>query len=255
MRRVTEAPRGPFLPRPARHEDDGPPCTRLDGALGRWDALRTRAARRNISVDAVLVAALDVVLAAWTRVRRPFTTIVALAGRDRTAPDAPWAIGDFTALSWVTESLEAVPFAHRAAAVDRTLAADLAHRSSSPIEARHRLDRRTSDDTGEHRVVFTACTSDGPIAWPDGVTWGYGVSSTPGVDLDCYVHNLGGRLSIHWDYRRATVADDAAADMFAAYRHLLERLALDDEAWGASRLLEAGGVEKTPLHTQVEGSE
>jgi non-ribosomal peptide synthetase component F len=211
--------------------DDGFPCARLKETLDAWDALRACAAKRGLSLGPVLLAALNTVLASWALARRPFRTVVAVAARQTVAADASSAIGDFTALSWVTENLKPGSLARRAADTARTIASDLAHGRASPIEALQQPRRTTVGEDDGHTVVFTDCLSDEPVQMPHGVVWGYGVSSTPGVDLDCYVYNVDGRLGIHWDYRRASIDSDAAAQMFAEYAHLVRRLADDDGVW------------------------
>ncbi|MFY9823121.1 MAG: hypothetical protein WAM82_17190, partial [Thermoanaerobaculia bacterium] len=216
------------------------------------EALRARAAERGLGLASVLVAALNRVLASRAP-RRPFTTVVALASRDVVAADAPWAIGDFTSFSWVTAGLEPWTFSRQAAAVATTLAADLEHRRASPIEALRRAGKGRPGHDDAHRVVLTLCLSDPPLDWPAGAVWGDGVALTPGVDVDCYVHNLGGRLNVHWDYRPSALDDGVAMDMFTRYLQLLEHLAVAEEAWDASWTSGSESLSESLVSSRQEG--
>jgi hypothetical protein len=128
--------------------------------------------------------------------------------------------------------------------------ADDDHRASSPIEALGKIGPGALVHDGSHTVVLTSCVTEPPLAWPEGVRWGYGVTLTPDVDLDCFVHDLGGALTIHWDYRRASIAEAPLASMFSHYTQRLTQLAAGSLAAGAvtgtSRL---NGVESKECHT------
>ncbi|MEK9281146.1 AMP-binding protein [Bradyrhizobium sp. ISRA442] len=236
--RLLDVPPGPKLPRPKPHAAGGLdaelPVARLATDLDIWEGLRERAAQRSLLPDSVLIAALNLVLAGWNEADRAFKTILALTSRHLVAPAAPLAIADFTALSWVSEPVGERSFAQRAAEVQELIAADLQHRGSFPMEAMSRLGQGAlAQDRSQHCVVYTGALSEPPLRWPQNIKLGYGTALTPGVDLDCFVHNLDGRLTVHWDYRRAAIAEAAIAAMFDAYVTLLERLATDDLAWGA----------------------
>ncbi|MDX0870289.1 AMP-binding protein [Sinorhizobium medicae] len=241
QQRLQDIPPGPTLPRPKPHAvrpfDMKVPVARLTAAdLDIWKTLRERAARHSLSIDSVLVAALNGVLTEWNETDDRFKTILALTSRHVVAPDAAAAIGDFTALSWVGGPSPECSLAQHAAELNELIATDLEHRRSFPMEAMSKLGQGAGTGDRSHQcVVYTGAIAEPAHAWPEAVKFGFGAALTPGVDLDCFVHNLGGRLTVHWDYRPEAISDAAIASMFDAYVKLLDQLSGDDRAWSDVR--------------------
>jgi amino acid adenylation domain-containing protein len=243
IRKVEAAPAGPRLSRlPADTNGADFPCARLSAKLGLWPALKQYADDWEVSTEAVLSAALNTVLRAWCH-GGDFTTVLAMTGRDRVAPSSPDEIGDFTRLSWVLEPDADLAFSERARVIDQTIRRDARHRRAGPIEALSHLNRTALGRFAAPRIVMTGCLTDTPLRWPSGIEWGFGVSLTPGVDIDCCANNIDGLLNIHWDHRLGVFPNDLVARIFRDYCAFLERTlsaARSDSADRSSLAVRAG---------------
>ncbi len=235
---------GPLLPGPPGQADGGFPMGRLRTDLDILRPLSASAGRLGVTMDAVLVAALNVALCHWSR-SSSFGLHAVLDGRDLRPEGTHGAIGDFSELAWIVEDRRQASFAERARAVDETIAADLAHRRFSPLEAFACLPRRGSTDE-ERRIAYTGCLTEAPLSWPEEVVWDDGVSMTPGIDMDCFAHNLGGRLGLHLDFRRSRISEDVAEGVFGQFVQLLEALAADRETWHEPHVPEGGCAAPRP---------
>jgi amino acid adenylation domain-containing protein len=234
IERVRRGPGGPRLARIAGAPDASAlPSGRLSWRRDLWPALTQCAARRGVSPEAVMAAALAATLR--QRVRGgDFTIVVAITGRDRVAAPSAEAIGDFTRLSWVTEPKQSLTLADRVSRIEAELRGDLAHPGFGPIEAMAHVTVRSGDRVAPSRVVMTSCLTHEPLPWPEEFARGYGLSLTPHVDLDCCLNNVGGALGIHWDYRSGAFAETLIRGLFEDYCGLVEQLLTDDGAWSST---------------------
>ncbi|MCZ9353748.1 amino acid adenylation domain-containing protein, partial [Streptomyces mutabilis] len=193
---------------------------RLQGSVPGWDALTARAARHELTPDAVLLAAFLDTLS----LRHDADFAVPVVRWD--GPDGAYRPGEFTALSWLARAPRELPFTERARTYRKALEQDASVPTSGLAEL-----RRTAAGKGGHRVVYTSFLdlTDHPL--PADVRQGEWRSCTPGVSLDC-ITTVGDDGTLHycWDAVAADFAGDDLAELFASYDAAVTRLASDD-AW------------------------
>jgi pyochelin synthetase len=107
------------------------------------------------------------------------------------------------------------------------------HRTFSGIEVMRELTRRKGADAALFPVVFTSAiglaeTTGGDVPMGE---FGYGISQTPQVVIDCQNMERAGGLATNWDIREGVLPDGVVDDMFAAFVALLHRLASDEQTW------------------------
>lgn len=225
--RVAQLPTGPRLGDGANdglHQG-------FDYQLRRWHSVRARAAKEGISADAVLITAY-----AWSLAshgfERPFTVVAPGWNRLPVHAEIDEVVGDFTTLSWIAFQDDARTFLEQARHCEQVFTEDLAHRAVSGLQAMRKatLDRRGAQPL-EFPVVFTRLNPQGPLALPDGVEVITSASRTQGVVLDNLSLEQGGALHIHWDLAVGRLSPDGIQAMFETYCQVLERLAIERDAW------------------------
>lgn len=176
---------------------------RVEVALPDIVDLQRAVVAEGLDLDAVLVAALgDALRTAGIAVQK-----VALALPVRGRRGRPYPLGgDHTATAAVDVEPGTVPLVDHARLAARGIAA-----GPAAVKSVHSA-----------RIAYTGCLTAPPLSWPSKARWGYGVALTPGIDLDCYAHNVGGRLTVYWDVRPALgprAAIEAARIHFADLLH------------------------------------
>ncbi|WP_149536556.1 non-ribosomal peptide synthetase/type I polyketide synthase [Siccirubricoccus phaeus] len=217
-----------------------------------WQALRRRAQQHGLTPNAVLLAIYAEVLRGRSRAA-DFTLNLTLFQRLPLHPDIDRVVGDFTSLILLEcRGEEAADLLGRAQAVQRQVAADLAHAEVSAVRVLREMARRTGRQTGlACPVVFTSAL--GAAGGADAGTalgrMGWGVSQTPQVWLDQQVREEAGALLWNWDAVEALFEPGLLDTMFEAQRRLLDRLATDAAAWTEplEALLRGAGIPR-PAH-------
>jgi amino acid adenylation domain-containing protein len=208
-----------------------------------WSRLKERATRAGLTPSGVLLAAFSEVLAAWSKSPR-FTVNLTLFNRLPLHPQVNDVVGDFTSLTLLAVDTS-VPgtFEERARRIQAQLWEDLDHRAVSGVRVLRELVRSqgglaraampvvftsTLNLTARRDVEAAAAESEERMAREDG----YEISQTPQVWIDHQVAEQGGRLTYNWDVVEDLFPAGLLEAMFQAYRGLVERLAVDGEAWG-----------------------
>ncbi|MFI7638950.1 amino acid adenylation domain-containing protein [Nonomuraea sp. NPDC049400] len=229
LARVDDLPAAPDLPMRVRQEGRARfrrHHARLDAT--RWESLRERAQRHEVTPSTAVLAAYATVLRRWAR-RPRFSLNLTLLNRTPLHPQVDRLVGDFTSVSLLAvEDGAGVPFAEQARSLAGQLFDDLDHRLYSGVEVVRELARRRGREAALMPVVFTSGIGLGRRRT------GVGITQTPQVFIDCQVTDGAGGLEVNWDVRQGIFPDGLVEDMFAAMESLLGRLADGDEAWQSS---------------------
>ncbi|MEU6562853.1 amino acid adenylation domain-containing protein [Nocardia nova] len=234
--RIDTLPAAPELP--VQHTDGD--AANADPGFDRLHHLLPAAALKGLADTAIahgltpsgaVLAAYAETIGRWSRKRR-FTLNLPVFNRMPVHDDIGAVIGDFTSVNLLGIDLdEQNTFADRARAIAAQLFTDLDHRLFDGVEVLSELTRRAGNPV-LMPVVFTS-TLAGQDA--DGRKQHgrilRGITRTPQVWLDCQVTPYDDGLMIAWDVRRGVLAGDTAADAFAAFVNLVERLVDTTEAW------------------------
>ncbi|MER7234256.1 amino acid adenylation domain-containing protein [Streptomyces olivaceus] len=210
---------------------------RLQGSVPGWATLTARAARHELTPDAVLLTAFLDTLS----LRQDADFAVPVVRWD--GPDGAYRPGEFTALSWLARAPRELPFTERAGTYHKALEQDTAVPTSGLAEL-----RRTAAGKGGHRVVYTSILdlTDRPL--PTDVRQAEWRSCTPGVSLDC-ITTVGDDGTLHycWDAVASEFAEDELTTLFAAYGAAVTRLVDGGDAWDEETAPDAAGAAPEPL--------
>ncbi|MEH0971440.1 amino acid adenylation domain-containing protein, partial [Micromonospora sp. CPCC 205546] len=234
---LAPAPRLPLHRQP--ESVDRPRFTRYDEVVPaeRWSRLKAIAGRHGITPSVLLVTAFAQVLARWSRQPR-FTLSLPLFNRLPLHPGINAVIGDFTSLVLLEFDVPAgVDFATRARAVQEQLWQDIDHSAVSGVRVNRELARARGTRHAALPIVFNSTLAeaapdvgDSGLAAALGGEVVHGITQTPQVWIDHTVLEAGGRLHVNWDSIDELFPAGLVAEMFAAYRTLLGRLA-EPDAW------------------------
>lgn len=240
MSRLPGLPPAPELPLAQSPEAVVRPRFRRRGAkLGRdtWRRLKQRAAEAGVTPSGLLLAAYAEVLAAWSRVPR-FTINLPQFHRLPLHPHIQQLVGDFTSLTLLAaDASSGSTFLERARNVQQQLWLDLDHPYVGGVQVQREWARRSGDSQGAVMpVVFTSMLGvDRSDEDGAGGKWlgklVYSMTQTPQVWLDHQAMEQDGKLLLHWDAVEELFPQGLLDDMFAAYVHVLQRLANDSSAW------------------------
>ncbi|MEA2473336.1 MAG: hypothetical protein QOE06_1251, partial [Thermoleophilaceae bacterium] len=205
-----------------------------------WARLRDRASAAGLTPSAFLCAAYAEVLAAWSTGPR-LTINLTTYQRFPLHPEVKELIGDFTALTMLGLEMDLEqPFEARAQALSRQLVEDLEHRHVNGVTLLRELVRTRRMAWAAMPIVFTSTLTQtsgrGPLPLDRFGELAHIVTQTPQVWLDFQLLERDGVLSLSWDVVDDLFPPGLIDDMFASYCDLIERLADDDELWGASDL-------------------
>ncbi|MEV7229556.1 amino acid adenylation domain-containing protein [Polymorphospora sp. NPDC051019] len=230
----------PGLPLERQPESvERPRFTRYDEVLPaeQWGRLKAAAGRYGVTPSVLLLTAFAQVLARWSRQSR-FTLSLPLFNRLPLHPGINAVIGDFTSLVLVEVDVPAgVDFVTRARAVQEQLWQDIDHAAVSGVRVNRELARARGTRHAALPVVFNSTLSElAPESGDSGLPAAlngevvHGITQTPQVWIDHTVLEAGGRLHFNWDSIDELFPAGLVAEMFAAYRTLLDRLT-DAAAW------------------------
>lgn len=202
-----------------------------------WSRLRGYAGGHRLTASTAVLAAYAEVVATWAR-RSAFTLNLTMMNRRPLAGDIDRVVGDFTSVVLLAvDHAHGETFGERARAIQDQMWRDLDHRSYSGVELIREIARRRGHGDALMPVVFTSTAGladhDGGDNLMTDAEFGYGISQTPQVWLDCQVMERAGGASINWDVRDDVFVPGVVEDMFAAFAGLLERLANEPDIWEA----------------------
>jgi pyochelin synthetase len=194
-----------------------------------WTRLRERAGRYGVSPSTAVLAAYAEVLAIWARNPR-FTLNLTLLSRLPLHPAVQGLIGDLTSVELLdVDATGAVGFDELARTMQARLWRDMDHRSFTGVEVMREITRRRGTEAALFPVVFTSAIGLAGETGDGGGDFGYGISQTPQVWIDCQNVERNGALATSWDVRDGVFPDGLVPAAFAAYEALLRDLAGDDE--------------------------
>jgi amino acid adenylation domain-containing protein len=203
----------------------------------RWQALQRRAAAAGVSASGLLLAVFAEALRGWSKEPR-FTLNLTLFNRRPLHPQVAAVVGDFTSLTL----LEVAPapgesFETRARRLQEQLWDDLDHSWFGGVRLLRELARRRGPRGAAMPVVFTSTLGLARERSDEGLEGVlgeevYSVSQTPQVLLDHQAFERDGALTLNWDAVEAVFPEGLLDALFAAFQGLLERLAMDEGAWG-----------------------
>ncbi|GAA2057488.1 non-ribosomal peptide synthetase [Streptomyces cheonanensis] len=202
-------------------------------AADRWERLRRKAARHQLTPSAVLLLCYVEVLAAWSE-QDGVTVNLTLFNRLPVHPHIHRLIGDFTSVSLIGH--RPLPDEEWPAAAQRlqgVMGEDLDHREESAIWLMQELARRTGTVDAAMPVVFSSSVGVGDRevkdlsdTFPAKV---FGISQTPQVMLDNQVTESRGGILISWDGIEELFLPGVLDAMFDTYCALVDRLV--EEEW------------------------
>ncbi|MQU23334.1 amino acid adenylation domain-containing protein, partial [Pseudomonas helleri] len=204
---------------------------------GQWNALCALASAQGLSVAGVTLAAFAEVIGRWSQ-SPDFCLNLTVLNRPNLHPQLDQVVGDFTALSLLAvDGTEGASFVQRARRIGAQLFDDLDHSRFTGVDVLRELARVRGRGADLMPVVFTSGIGSvermlgdaGRVLQPPS----YMISQTPQVWIDCQVSDQYGGLQIGWDVRIGVLPEGMAAQMFAAYVDLLQRLACDPQLWQA----------------------
>jgi acyl carrier protein len=206
----------------------------------KWQKLKARAARYNLTPTAIVLTAYVEVLAAWSASPR-FTVNLPIQNRPAVHPQINDVVGEFTSLSLLSVDCSSPAcFVERAQAIQKQLWDDLSHRQYSGTrvmrELAHAQGRASS---AVMPVVFTSALNLEMSGWITGAAAEvvHTTLQTPQVWLDHQVGEHEGVLNFNWDAVDGLFPDRMFDDMFESFCNRLQQLAESDESW-----LEAEGI-------------
>ncbi|MET8152458.1 amino acid adenylation domain-containing protein [Actinoplanes sp. NPDC049668] len=238
MGRLDEGlPNAPELPR-ATGELGDVRFTRREHRLepAAWSRLKERAQAAGATPSGVVVAAFAEVLRAWSGNDR-FTVNFPLFNRLPLHEDVDALIGDFTTTSLLAVEKVDGTFAERARAIQERLFEDLEHRHFGGVRVMRELARRGGGHGGAaFPVVVTSLLGQPPRRFTTALGEAIHTSTqTPQVTLDFQVSEVDGALHFSWDSIDEVFPAGMLADMFDAYRGLLDGLVTDAASWRSER--------------------
>jgi pyochelin synthetase len=91
-------------------------------------------------------------------------------------------------------------------------------------------------------IVFTSAiglqdTADS-VAAPEAMQFGYGITQTPQLWIDCQAMTRDSVLYVNWDVRDGVFPEDVIGEMFGSFDALIGRLSADGDAWNADSPVE-----------------
>ncbi|MGF7029218.1 amino acid adenylation domain-containing protein [Paenibacillus mucilaginosus] len=205
-------------PRFARHRE------MLD--IQAWESLKQQARRHNITPSALLGAAYAEVLALWSG-RQRFALNLTVFNRHPFHEEVGHIVGDFTTLLLLSLSAgPEEPFWERAKQVHRVTLEALEHRHFDGVELIREYTRVHGLGTkAAMPVVFTSALFDASSGWYELGQVRREINQTSQVYLDNQVMELGGTLSVTWDYVEDLFEPEVIEAMFRQYTALLRTLA------------------------------
>ncbi|MBG6082449.1 non-ribosomal peptide synthetase [Rubrivivax gelatinosus] len=242
--RISSMPLAPQLPLAKDPAALGvPEFVRRSFTLGpsHWAAFKTHAAAVELTPSVAVLAAFAEIVRRWSSAP-DFLLNVTLFDRP-TGLDAQVqeVVGDFTStvLLQVPRSGAADDFATRAARTQTQLWTDLDHRQWNGISVLRTLGR--SHSLGARPVapyVFTSTIGQNSHGGASSLMLEHvggrevhSITQTPQVWLDHQASETDGMLVLNWDSLHGLFPPGLLDAAFAGYRSLLERLAVDAEAW------------------------
>jgi pyochelin synthetase len=260
--RINDLPGPPELPvvMGTRGQGEGPPRFRrweasLDPAA--WAALRRRAGQHGVTPAVAVLAAYVEVIAQWSG-QPGFTLNLTLLNRMPLHPQVGSLVGDFTSVNLLAVIQDsATGFRDRARALQDQLWQDLDHRLYSGIDVLREMTRQRGE-AALMPIVFTSAIGltderDEDVSAPSRGEFGYGISQTPQVWIDCQNIERSGGLATNWDVREGVFPDGLIDDMFAAYEQLLRLLTDDDDAW-EEQILVALPAAQSAIRSEVSST-
>jgi yersiniabactin nonribosomal peptide synthetase len=189
--------------------------------------LQSRAREHDITLSVAFLTAFVQVLGRWGAGNQ-FMINLPLYDRRPVHPDVDLLVGDFTNLLLLGVRTGDGPFATQAKATQDRMRADAAQAAYTGVEVLRDLSRRAGGQPVGAPVVFTSALSLGEL-FDAGVrerfgTPGYTMSQTPQVWLDYQVTEREGGLYLNWDVVDELFPAGMCAEMFAAYRRVVDWL-------------------------------
>ncbi|CQR73880.1 Tyrocidine synthase 3 [Sporomusa ovata DSM 2662] len=202
-----------------------------------WQALKKRSAEAGLTPSGVLLTAYAEIIGVWSK-RPRFTINLTQYNRLPVHPQVNDIVGEFTSLTLLAvDNSRGKTFLERGRNLQQQLWRDLDHPYFGGVQVQRELAKRNGDHQGGAMpVVFSSAL--GVSRWsqndPDKKWLGklvYNITQTPQVWLDHQVVEQDGELLLNWDTVEGLFPEGLLDDMFAAYCHLLQRLANEETAW------------------------
>lgn len=203
-------------------------------APDRWEALKQKIKKRNLTEPGFLMSLYAEVIARYSR-HQTFSLNLTRFHRIPFTEKINQVVGDFTTLTILSLDLrQGHSFYDRATNLQKTLWKDLSHSNVSGVEV-ERMMNQNRESQITMPVVFTSGIglTKGRASEDNSYlgTLGYGLSQTPQVWMDMQVYDDKTGLVVSLDAVENIFPEGMVAELFEAYKTLLEKFATTDEYW------------------------
>jgi pyochelin synthetase len=199
-----------------------------------YDQLKRLAGEHGLTPSVAVLSAYAEVVGRWSRGHR-FVLNLTMLRRLPLLPQVDQLVGDFTsAVLLEVDGSDGDTFASRASALQRRLWEDMDHGLVSGVEVLREVARRRGQGAALMPVVFTSALGIGTAgeSGPEQVGFGYGISQTPQVWIDCQALERSTGMVVNWDVRQGVFPDGMVEAMFEAFGTLVTDLAAG-RRWGS----------------------
>ncbi|MGR3622429.1 condensation domain-containing protein, partial [Pseudophaeobacter sp.] len=213
-----------------------------------WSALKSMAARHQVTPAMVLAKAFSQVLSRWSG-QEGFVLNLPLFSRDTAEAGLQHVVGDFTDLLLLRTEVDVevksvggqISFAQGVRDLQARFHQDMQHSAYSAVQIQRDLAAKHGLGSMRAPIVFASNLGtplvDDHCSATLGVL-GHMISQTPGVWLDHQIYEEQERLSLCWDVVEDLFPAGVIDGMFAAYVGLLDRLCGDEAQWDRAVALE-----------------
>lgn len=242
--RVRRLPGAPDVPRSSKNSVRRPRFIRHSQRLSKdvHAGIKAAAGRRGLTLASVLIGCYAEVLARWSGSTR-FTINVPRWNRHPLHPDVDQIVGEFATFDMLEVDLtDRSAVEERFLRLQRQFTEDLQHDIVSGVRILREW-RKASGAGPETTVPYVFTHEPDQIGEGRARAWlssfgqvapvVHSLTQTPQVWIDAQYHDLDGELLLIWDALDSVFPDKMIDEMFAAYAGMVERLALDAEAWQA----------------------
>lgn len=238
IKKIDSIPKAPMLPLNSMAEQnkfsDKVIFERKTMSLSKkkWDKFKSICGGFGVTPTSTVMTAYAAVLEKWSR-NKKFSINMTVLNRLPLHENIGKVIGDFTSIDIVDIDMSKnESFINYGKQVNKTLFANLDHRSFSGVEVIRELTRKKGSDYAFMPIVFTSAigliNNDMTNLKGD---LSYGISQTPQVFIDCQAMDGVLGLQVNWDFRSGVFEETVIDDMFSTFEKLLNDLSDSKENW------------------------
>ncbi|MFN8578548.1 MAG: amino acid adenylation domain-containing protein [Candidatus Sericytochromatia bacterium] len=243
--RLENFPNAPQLPINDITSLTNPKFNRLSYKLDskKWDILKNKASKINISNSVLLLSIFSQVLSLWSK-NKNFIINLTLFNRLPLHSQVKDIVGDFTSLNLLEVNINNESFESICLKIQEQLWQDIDNKYIGGIWVLRELAKLRGLENSLMPIVFTSLLSQEEIIKDynnfnnplfDNIV--YSITQTPQVWLDHQVSEVKGDLIFNWDYLEQVFPENLIKNIFNTYCLVLNYLSLDDELWNKNNIV------------------